>query len=400
LIVFTIPSFIGMRNYSCQKLFVMETSKFFMSNDTHNGSYRFLKPMLVFIFILSIPGSFDLPAQFDEESVKAAYELRLNGETRYARAMLQKLLDRDQSDGMAHYELARLKMAQMLGGSDVEIGSIIHSARQAVKADSGDVVFAYTEASALFSRAYMAIMKEAEDAKKQVDEAVAAYERVLELKPDYHEARMQLIEFYYALPEDMGGNKEKAATHARELEEMDWFFAAQAGEIMRPEGTSRIDYWQQVLKERSGNLRVNKQMGLAYLEEGELDEARALFDEVMKSDPSSNTLMLDMARYHIYQVMWDRSKAGEELPLAEKAIREYLSMEPEPIAPLKAWALGNLARIKFFSGQEGEGKQLMAEARALDPFFSKATDVPDMGIYIPPGEIYRPGEYSSFLRPF
>jgi hypothetical protein len=61
---------------------------------------------------------------------------------------------------------------------------------------------------------------------------------------------------------------------------------------------------------------------------------------------------------------------------------------------------GNLARIHFFSGQEVEGKQLMAEAKALDPFFSKATDVPGMQIYIPPGEIYRPREYSSFLRPF
>jgi tetratricopeptide (TPR) repeat protein len=378
----------------------METSKFQLPGDIQADCCHPLSRLFAFFIVLSLLGPSDLPAQFAEESVQAAYELRMKGETRYARAMLQKLLDRDQADGMAHYEIARLKMAQMLGGSNVQIGSVINSSRQAVKADPGNVAFAYTEASARFAKAYMSIMQEAESARKHVDEAVACFERVLELKPDYHEARMQLVEFFYALPEDMGGNKEKASAHARELEKMDWFFAAQAREIMRPEETSRIDYWQQLLQEKAGDMRIKKQLGLAYLEEGNLEQARPLFDEVMKSDPSCNTLVLDIARYHMYQVMRERSKAEAELPKAESAFRDYLSLEPEPIAPLKAWTLSNLGRIKFFSGQEEEGKKLMAEARALDPFFSKASDVPGMEIYIPPGEIYRPGEYSSFLRPF
>jgi len=167
-----------------------------------------MKQLLVFIFMLLPLGSTDLSAQFAEESVKVAYELRMKGETRYARAMLQKILDRDQADGMANYEFARLKTAQMMGGNDVKINSIINSARKAVETDSGNVAFAYTEASALFGQAYGAIMEEAENARQHVDEAVACVERVVELKPDYHEARMQLLEFYYALPGDMGGEKE------------------------------------------------------------------------------------------------------------------------------------------------------------------------------------------------
>jgi tetratricopeptide (TPR) repeat protein len=181
---------------------------------------------------------------------------------------------------------------------------------------------------------------------------------------------------------------------------MDWFFAAQAGEIMRPEGSGRIEYWQQVRKEREGDIRVEKQLGLAYLENGQLEEARPLFDKVIRSGPSHHTLVLDVARHHMYRVMRDRSKAETELPLAEAALREYLALDPAPIAPLKAWTLSNLARIKFFSGEEEDGKQLMAEARELDPFFSRATAVPGMEIYIPPGEICRCGEYASFLRPF
>ena len=378
----------------------METSKFQVPNGIQLNFCCILKQLFAFIFVLSLLGLEDLSGQFKEESVQAAYDLRMNGEIWYARAMLNKLNDQGQKDGLAHYEIARLKMAQMLGGVNIQMDGIINSAKQALKADSGNAAYAYLEASTRFGKAYMSIMKEAESAKMHVDEAVICFERVLELKPDYHEARMQLVEIYHALPEDMGGDKEKAAAHARHLKEMDWFFGAQAGEIMRPEETGRVEYWQQAWKENGKDMRVQKQLGMAYLADGNLVEAKPIFKKLMESDPVNNTLALHIARYHMYQVMWDRSKAEVELPLAEAAIREYLSLEPEPIAPLKAWAIGNLAKIKFFSGDQEEGAKLMAKAKALDPVFSKASACPGMELYISPGEIYRSGEYSSFLRPF
>ncbi len=378
----------------------METSKLQVTNGIQLNFCCILKQLIAFIIVFLLLGSSDLSAQFKEESVQAAYDLRMNGEIWYARAMLNKLNDQGQKDGLAHYEIARLKMVQMLGGVNIQMDGIINSARQAVKSDSGNIAFAFLEASTRFSKAYMSIMQEAESAKMHVDEAVMCFERVLELKPDYHEARMQLVEIYHALPEDMGGDKEKAAAHARHLMEMDWFFGAQAGEIMRPEETGRVEYWQQAWKENGKDMRVQKQLGMAYLADGNLEEAESLFKKLMGSDPANNTLMLHIGRYHMYQVMWDRSKAEVELPLAEAAISEYLSLEPEPIAPLKAWAIGNLAKIKFFSGDQEEGGKLMAKAKTLDPVFSKASACPGMELYISPGEIFRNGEYSSFLRPF
>ena len=378
----------------------METSKLQVPNGIQLNFCCILKQLLAFIFVLSLLGLNELSGQFKEESVQAAYDQRMNGEIWYARAMLNKLNDQGQKDGFAHYEIARLKMAQMQGGVNIQMNEIINSARQAVKSDSGNIAFAFLEASTRFSKAYMSIMKEAESAKMNVDEAVTCFERVLELKPDYHEARMQLVEIYHALPEDMGGDKQKAVAHARQLKEMDWFFGAQVGEIMRPEETGRVEYWQQAWKENGKDIRVQEQLGMAYLADGNLEEAKPLFKKLMRSDPANNILMLHIARYHMYQVMWDRSKAEVELPLAEAAIKEYLSLEPEPIAPLKAWAIGNLAKINFISGDQEEGVKLMAKAKALDPVFSKASACPGMELYISPGEIYRSGEYSSFLRPF
>ena len=145
---------------------------------------------------------------------------------------------------------------------------------------------------------------------------------------------------------------------------------------------------------------MQKQLGKAYLADGNLEEAKPLFEKVMDADPAYNTLLLEIARHHMFQVMQGKSKPETEIPLAEAAIKDYLSSEPEPIAPLKAYAIGNLAKMKFFSGEKEDGERLMAEAESIDPAFSKAFAVPDLSLYIPPGEIYRRGEYSSFLRPF
>jgi len=361
--------------------------------------------MLVFLMMFS---SSNLSAQFEQESVKAAYELRMKGEIWYAEAMLSKLISQGKEVGLAHYETARVNLAKMLGGLDVEgredlnriLNSAINSASKAVKTDSGNVVFAYLEADCCFLRAYMSMETEAESATRDISDAINCFERVLELKPDYHEVRMALVEIYQRTPEDMGGNREKASQHAQRLKEMDWFFSAQAGEIMLPEDASRLEYWQQVWKNNKEDIRVQKQLGQAYLADGNLEEAKPLFEKVRDTDHAYNTLLLEIARYHVFQVMQGKSKPEKEIPLAEAAIKNYLSSQPEPIAPLKAYAIGNLAKLKFISGEKEDGERLMAEASSIDPAFSKAFAIPNLSLYIPPGEIYSRGEYSSFFRPF
>ncbi|MCK4746774.1 MAG: tetratricopeptide repeat protein [Bacteroidales bacterium] len=363
---------------------------------------RFFQVHLFFLLsiLLLLTSPSNLSAQFEEESVQAAYELRMNGEMWYAKAMLNKLIDMGRADGLTHYELARHKMHRMKGGWNTKIGNILTSATNAVSADPGNEAFAFFEAECYFLKAYMSMMRETETAREDIADAINSFERVLELKPDYHEARMHLVEIFYQLPEDMEGDKEKAEIHAVKLEEMDHYFGILAREIMLPEEASRIEYWQRIWKKNKEDPRIQKKLGLAYLSAGKPEESKPLFESAMEKDPKYNTLILHIARYHMYQVMSDRSKSETELPLAEAAIREYLSLEPEPIAPLKAWAIGSLSKMKFFGGEKEEGEKLMAEAQSLDPAFSRASAIPGLELYNPPGEIYRSGDYSSFLRPF
>jgi tetratricopeptide (TPR) repeat protein len=361
---------------------------------------RQLLPALALIWLSGF--CTEIPAQFKEESARAAYELRMKGEIQYAGAMLQKLMDQHKTEGgLVQYEMARNRTHMQLGGVQwVTPDQIIDFSKWAVSEDPGNLLFVYYDAQCRFIKAFMSLMTEGKTAGDDIKDAVSHLEKVLELDPDFHEVRVKLVEIYAQLPEDLAGDRGKAEVHASCLEEKDPYFGCLAREAMLPDSVSRIDFWKERIQGDKQDTRMNVKLAKAFLLAGNIEEARPLFESAMQEDPKYNILMLHMARYHMYQVMWGRGKAGVELPLAEKYIKRYLESEPVPIASLKAWALGTLAQFKRFTGQEEESSRLLTEANALDPFFSKASGLPGLDLYVPPGEIYRSGDYESFLRPF
>ncbi|MFC2115156.1 tetratricopeptide repeat protein [Bacteroidota bacterium] len=363
---------------------------------------RFRNYLILFISVfLFLNFPFNLNAQFAEESARAAYDLRMDGEILYARAMLQKLINQQKTEGgLVHYEMARTRDHQQLGGANLNPNGIITSTKRAVEEDPESVLFAVADAGARFGKAYVSMMQEGKTAGEDIIEAIESLEKVLKLDPDFHEVRVHLVEIYSQLPEDLAGDKEMAEVHASYLEEKDLYFGLLAREAMLPDSVSRVDFWKEKSEKNKKDTRIAVKLGKAYLLDGNIKEARPLFESAMNEDPKYNILLLHIARYHMYQVMWDQGKAGEELPLAETAIKQYLESEPEPIAPLKAWAIGKLATFSKFQGKEEEFDRLIKEAVALDPSFSKASGLPGFDLYVPPGEIYRSGDYETFLRPF
>lgn len=365
-----------------------------------NRLCRFLIQALTVLLVIGFP--IDLSAQYEEESARAAWELRMNGEIQYAQAMLQKLIDQQKTEeGLAHYEMARNLEHQILGGSQgVDMDQVIGSSQLALKEDPQNLLYAHYFAQCKFSKAYLSMMQEGKTAGEDIRQAVESLEKVLDLEPDFHEARVHLIEIYSNLPEDLAGDMEKAEMHAAWFEGKDPYFESLARAAMLPDTVSRVEFWKEQSNKHSKDTRMAVKLGKAYLLEGNIEEAKPLFESAMTEDPGYNILLLHTARYHMYQVMWDQGKAEVELPLAVKAIEQYLKSEPEPIAPLKAWALGKLAMFKRFTGDEAEFKRLIAEANALDPSFSKASGLPGLDLYVPTGELYRSGDYETFLRPF
>ena len=113
-------------------------------------------------------------------------------------------------------------------GGNASLDEITSSASKAVACEPKNVVYSYYLAMAKFMNAFMAMQMQKEDVKSLVQETCAQFEKVLALKPDYHEAMLYLVEIYGMLPPDMGGDSLKAAVYAEKLGAMDSYYGAMA----------------------------------------------------------------------------------------------------------------------------------------------------------------------------
>jgi hypothetical protein len=55
-------------------------------------------------------------------------------------------------------------------------------------------------------------------------------------------------------------------------------------------------------------------------------------------------------------------------------------------------------KTKMFTGNRDEGEKLMAEAKAIDPYFSRAFGLPSISMFEPPTQTDH--HFSSFFSPF
>jgi tetratricopeptide (TPR) repeat protein len=139
-------------------------------------------------------------------------------------------------------------------------------------------------------------------------------------------------------------------------------------------------------------------LGRVYLHDKNIDEATKCFEKAISLNTKKNILYVDLGRYNMMQAMQNPAKLDSLAPLIENAFEIYLKSQPEPIIPLKAFVIGNLARIKFRIGDKENGNKLNKEAMTLDPNYSKASAIPSQILFDPPDEISRVHGY--FFRPF
>jgi tetratricopeptide (TPR) repeat protein len=335
------------------------------------------------------------------KTVHEAYELRLDGNAEAALAMLEQAVATEPGNAQAWYELARTKAHIGLGNPRSIIAAmkdIRAAAEKAAELESNNPIYAIYKAKACGTDAYIALQQQTPDAKDKIQEFVSAYEHVIELKPDYHEAKLALVEYLKVLPPEKGGDPAKAETYTKELENADAVLGAQAREMMLPEGTDRVAFWQRVLESNPGNADVLERLGKAYLYEGKDDQGINYVKQAIQLDSGKNILHLDIARYYMYQAMRDRDKLGQLAPKMENAYIAYIDSKPKPVASMLAYAKGSLGRIKSHMGDTEIANKLRKEAEALDSNYSKATGIPDQNLFIPPNQI--PHGFVYFTRPY
>ena len=330
--------------------------------------------------------------------VLKAFNLRMSGKADQAKELLENIIRKDSTNAMAYYELARLQQYMLIGGGKVKIEDIMNSADKAVKYDPKNVTYAYYKGISCFFNAFMAMEGDQAKVKERIAITCQAFENVLKLKPGYSEAMMYLVEIYGMLPADMGGDSVKAVAYAGKLAKINRFYGAKAKAALMPEGSDLVKYWSNQQAANLKNQDYLVELGKAYLFKDDPLNAEKCFGKAMKADPSKNTLILDLGRFHMMKVMQNKELAATELPLAKKQIEAYLGSKPEPPVPLKSYAMGLLARIEMFQGNQAEGDKLMAETKALDPYFSRASGLPTLLLFDKPDQVSH--HYFSFFSPF
>ncbi|MCK5174896.1 MAG: tetratricopeptide repeat protein, partial [Planctomycetes bacterium] len=268
-----------------------------------------------------------------------------------------------------------------------------NSVDKAVQHDPGNVTYTFFAGHVGFFQAYTSLMTGSQP-KEEVARTIGSFESALKLKPNYHQATLCLIELYSAFPEETGGDKAKAEQYTRQLEGISGVFGAKARAMLLPEDADRVVYWQKVLKKDEGNADVLEELGKAYLEENKVDDALSCFEKAIEIDPEKAFLFLDLSIYHTFRGM--RAGNNKELlqtsiTLGDAAIARYI--DSEPIQPMLAYAIGVQSKYKSFLGDKEQGRALFNEAKALDPYFSKATGAPFPCVFVPHGEVSQNHRY-------
>ncbi len=367
-------------------------------------------PLYAAVCVLAMTFFFSGRDSRADETAAQAYELRMRGKTDEAKALLERTVAENPKNAAAYYELARTQL-YMATGDPGKMGDYLKEAQQsieqAIRNDPKNVIYPYFMGHVAFFQTYISMSKDQEEAKKNAERLCGAFETALALKPDYPQAMLYLVEIYRIIPENMGGNRDKAEQCARKLEKVDEVYGAKARSflLLVQDSENKVDeskraekligFWKDVLAAHPKDAEALAEMGRACLGADKAAEAASCFDEATRIEPEKRILFLDMGRSRsmYYSMMKEKNPeaAQQALSMAESYLGKYLDAEPR--IPLKAFALGILGRAKMQRNDQAKSRELLEQAQKLDPYYSKAWGVPDPDLFIPPGEISHSHRY-------
>lgn len=334
-----------------------------------------------------------------EDVAQRAYELRMNGQTGQAGALLEEAVKEDPGLAEVQYELSRTNLHMGLARPQ-DIFNWLERAHRAIKeattAEPDNLVYRMFSARVAFIRAYAAMGQNDPAAADRVEALIQAYQEILRLRPGDEMAHLHLVEIYQTIPEEFGGNPTQAAEHAAMLESASAHARARAQALLLPEDEDLVAFWKKHVAEDGENIDFLEELGRAHLYEGQSEQGAKLYRQVVSLDPSRFGLLLDLGRHYGLAGWQDEARRKELLPLANAAIDEYL--EHDPIQPMRAFTLGVQSRVASMLGDEDRAGDLSQEAEGLDSYHSKATGVPAADLFVPLGEVS--GAHFYLFRPY
>lgn len=332
-----------------------------------------------------------------KDQVTQAYELRMDGHADSALLLLDEIILAEPDNAKAYYERARAGMHLMLAAGEPHIEPIIADAAKASELDPESEIYAYFSARMKFLAVYLDIMQGKEEVKQKLDDAIAAFERVLELDPCCASVLVSLTEINAMLPPEMGGEPEKAVFYSNKLSTCNAIQGLRADALLLDEENGLLEFWLDEYEANEPNAIITEELGRAYLLAGDMENGKKYLEESISLNPEMNMILLDLGRAYAMTAMQSSDKE-----MAEKAIetfQQYIELEPDAPAPVRAFAYGMMAlSCVRILGDEERGNEYSEKKDALDPFCSRAFGSPGMELFVKPDVLSDNIGYYS--RPF
>ncbi len=300
--------------------------------------------------------------------VLQAYALRMNGDLEGARRALDVALSAGAPTGAAWFESARLHFC------NCAFDQAARAIRKAIAQDENNPRYHFWAGQIA---TYNAVWKSHDlfggfAVWGQMAEARREYERTVQLREDYHQARLDLINLYLHGP---GINLSKAQRHLEVLSPQDAVFAARAACLFPANRAParQLEIWRPVARDHPDRADACFGLAEALYRSGQYGESIEQYTKALALEATKTEILFGLAR--CYQATKDLDRQAE-------CYQRCLQLDPPAPIPVRIRAMRFLASTEMSRGHAERAATLRAEADRLDPRLGKrgavAGDVPDL----------------------
>lgn len=291
----------------------------------------------------------------EEMSVsRKAFQLRMDGKSQQAKEILSEYLKADPNDAVAQFEYSRVLCYLF------DLESAEKHATQAVQLAEDNPRYHYWQGvCGTFLYIDQAHHKGNLDSSI-IKRSIAAFEKAIELKPDYYEARYLLVNLLNNNEPDQGGDQQKARQHAERLMEMDLDYGLQAKMVVEQNRPMdwKIRQYQAALAKEPDNAGLHADIALLSAESGQADKMQQHLDKAIELDKQQKDILLKIA--------FQLASKQQNQP-AKEMVNRYLELAKDEPAAMRAFALGYLAIIERNSGNQKAFEKLAEQMKQTDP---------------------------------
>lgn len=196
-----------------------------------------------------------------------------------------------------------------------------------------------------------------------------ALERAVALDPGNLDARVDLAQFYAMAPGIVGGSKDKAKVHAREVIKRDELKGRLLSGFLqeRAKNTAAAEReYRAAVNQYPDSVAAQYVLGLFYQRTGRPDDAIRTFENIVAREPAAKPALYYLGR--------SGALSGRNLERSEDVLKQYLEHTPAESDPPLSHAHLRLGMIYEREGLLDKAREEYRSSLKLDPGYKEARE--------------------------